>query len=96
MQWNERNHIGGADARMLAHMLIEVNKLCGLSSCCKGCGLDGLRRTHKGEDGPVMVGVAVSVQETDSGGAHYRFHQLENDIVATPFGEIGNTFDQWD
>ena len=60
--WNERDNVGCAQARMRAFMDVQVNQFC-----CFGCGLYGginndFRRRHKSNHTAIMIRVHLFVQ----------------------------------
>ena len=91
---HEGHHIAGADARVLALVLVQVDQLGGFSNRPEGGLFDLLRRADKGQHGAVVIQVGVPVEQAD------RRHGLDGVLDgldyfgAAGIGKVGNTFDK--
>ena len=64
---DEGYDVGRTEARVFAFVLIHVYQLGSLGNSGIGCSLDRFRRGHKCDDRPVVVMVAVLVEDVDGG-----------------------------
>src|SRR4029077_2182650 len=90
---DKRNHVGGADARMCALMLGEVDQLRGLAYAANRRLGNGFAIADNGYDAPVMVGIHLAIQQRDAG----NFHGVDNGVnygFVAAFREIGNAFNE--
>ena len=91
---DEGHHVGRADARMRARVLVEVDQL--------GRGLDGAEgglfhrfgRARKGDHRAVVVEVGGTVEQARAFHGGDGGHDLVYHLGAAGFGEIGDTFNK--
>src|ERR1700691_3671324 len=89
--WHERHHIDGADAGVDAFVCTEVDEADGSLDSAVG-GFDyGCGWTGEGDDGAVVIGVHLAVQDGDAAHGSDGFDDgVYFGRVAT-FGEVGDT-----
>ena len=63
LQRHQRHHIGCADARVFAAVLVEVDQLCCLRNGVEGCLQNVLRRASEGDHAAVVVRVRTVVEQ---------------------------------
>ena len=91
---DEGADVGGADARVRAGVLVEVDQFGGLGDAAE-CGLDGdFDRGHEGADGAIVVGVAREVENNDSLNAGDGVADGGDGLEVSAFGEVRDAFDK--
>src|SRR2546427_13279044 len=91
---DERDHVGRADAGMLASVGGKVDSVEGLFSRPK-CGFaDGFGRSDEGQDAAVVIGVALAVQHDDAGDSLNGVDQRVNGLGLPAFAEVGDALDK--
>ena len=91
---SEGADVGGADARMLARMLVEVDQLGGRGDAAER-GLDGhIGGGDEGHHRAVVRRVAGDVQESRAVDGRDGVTDGGDDLGATAFAEVGNAFDE--
>ena len=91
---NERHNIRGADARMRARVLIEVDQFGGGLDGAEGGFFHTRGRTGKGEHRAVVVEVGGAVEEFDLADRLDGGNDLVNDFRSPRFGKVGDAFDE--
>src|SRR5437867_12166183 len=91
---DERDHVGGADAGMLATMGGEVDPAESLYGGTKrGLG-DGLGWPDERQDRAIVVSVALAVQHDDAGDGLNGVDQRVNSLGLPAFADVGDTLDK--
>src|SRR5579864_6065511 len=90
---DERDYVGSAHARMRASMDIEVDKFSGPAHAANRGFLNGFALAGEGDNGPVVVGIHLAIQQIDAGHLHGVDDGVNFGFVAA-FRKIGNAFDE--
>ena len=93
-QRHERHHVGGAEARVRALVLVQVDQLGGL--------LDGAERrlgdrtlvADEGHDAAVVRGVALHVEQADAVDAAHGVGDLLDHLGPATLAEVGDALDE--
>ena len=90
---HERHDVGGAHARMLAAMTIQIDLLGRALHRAEGRLHHRLGLAGEREDRAVVIGVHLVVEEHDARRGGDRLEEGLDDLTTTTFGKIGNAFD---
>ena len=93
---HERHHVGGADAGVLAGVLVQVDQLGGFGDGAEGGFFHGCRRPDEGDHGAVVVQVRVAVEQAHLGDGGDRLGDRFDHFGAAGFGDIDDRFDKGD
>jgi len=91
---HKRQNIGGADARMPAAVVAQVDQFRGLAHAAQRRFGDRLRLPGQSDDAAIVVGVAMHVEHPGAFDSAHRGDQRFDLLVIAPLGKIGNAFDQ--
>jgi hypothetical protein len=92
--WHKRQYVGCPDTRVGSVMFIEIDQFSRLAYYTQCCFRDGLRLASKGNHGPIVVGVAVNMEDPCAGNTACGGHERFNSRRIAAFGKIGNAFDK--
>jgi hypothetical protein len=93
--WHKGHHVCGAHPWVPALVLVHVYLPCCLSYSSVG-GLDHwLRRSNQGYYRPVVIVVALDIQDLSPSYAGHFFNNAIDDVMPAPFAEIGDTLYNW-